>query len=278
MLFGSSTFLRLYVQNKRVEPIMLDSLRVVVAGAEKLREDVRDGFKDKFNQDILEGYGATEMSPVVSVNIPDHPGPNNKRLQLGSRSGSVGMPLPGTSIKVIDPETKQERPPGASGMILTTGPQLMAGYLANPTASGTAVICLDGARWYVTGDKGYLDEDGFLWIVDRYSRFAKIGGEMVSLGAVENVVLRAIQSITTQQIDDQTTDVIATSIPDARKGEAIVLLTSDHINDDVLKSAMMKNGATGIMLPDRIVVIDEMPKLGSGKPNYAQAKSIALSN
>jgi acyl-[acyl-carrier-protein]-phospholipid O-acyltransferase/long-chain-fatty-acid--[acyl-carrier-protein] ligase len=129
---GTSTFLRLYVNNRRVHPLMLASLRIVVAGAEKLNPDVRKRFKLKFNKDIFEGYGATETTPVASVNLPDQLDTNYWQVQLGAKEGTVGMPLPGSSFKVVDPDTLEELPTGEDGLIMLGGSQVMLGYLNNP--------------------------------------------------------------------------------------------------------------------------------------------------
>ena len=142
MLFGSSTFLRLYVQDTNIHPLMLRSLRVVVAGAEKLRESVANGFRLKFGKEILEGYGATETAPVASVNIPDQLASNQIKVQIGNRPGSVGMPLPGTSYKVVDPNTWEELDADEPGMVLIAGPQVMKGYLGDPEKTDGVINCL----------------------------------------------------------------------------------------------------------------------------------------
>ena len=151
--------------------LMFSSLRIVVAGAEKLSPAVRDAFKLKFNKDIFEGYGATETTPVASVNVPDELDVNNWKVQRGAKIGTVGMPLPGTSFRIVDPNTLATLPPNEDGLILIGGNQVMLGYLDDPERTAAAVVTLDGMRWYKTGDKGHIDEDGFLSIVDRYSRF-----------------------------------------------------------------------------------------------------------
>ena len=286
MLFGSSTFLRLYLRDTAINPLMLESLRVVVAGAEKLRADVREGFRLKFGKDILEGYGATETSPVASVNIPDQLSANRVNVQRGNRTGSVGMPVPGSSYKIVDPDTWQELDTGEEGMILITGPQLMLGYLGKHEETLSVMREINGMRWYVTGDKGRLDEDGFLWVVDRYSRFAKLGGEMISLGAVETLAQWATDTLCQQQSthsgnnnDDAAslaTDVIATTVEDSRKGESLVLLTNTPLDKSALRKAMQEAGASPLMLPDNVIVVEALPKLGSGKPNYKMARDMAI--
>ena len=267
LLCGTSSFLRLFVRNRKVDPLMLGSLRVVVAGAEKLSDEVRDAFKLKFNKDVYEGYGATETAPVATVNLPDALHVRYLQVQRGGKPGTVGMPLPGSSLKIVDPETFEELPTGAEGMVLVSGPQVMQGYLGQPEKTAQAVRTLDGVRWYVTGDKGRLDEDGFLTLIDRYSRFAKIGGEMVSLGAVERLVAQAI--------DDPEVEVMAVNLPDDKKGERVVLLHEAALDVDALRKRLLESGANPLMLPGDWLQVDALPKLGSGKADVATAKRLA---
>ena len=168
LLFSMSSFLSMFVSNSAVHPMMLESLRVVVAGAEKLDEDARARFELKFHKPVYEGYGATEVAPVASVNLPDALGVNYQQVQRGSKPGTVGMPLPGTSFKIVKPESFEELPTGEAGMVLISGPQIMQGYLNEPQRTAQAIHEMDGQRWYITGDKGFIDEDGFLTLVERY--------------------------------------------------------------------------------------------------------------
>ena len=269
ILCGTSTFLRLYVRSKKVLPLMLESLRIVVAGAEKLSPDVREQFKIKFNKDIYEGYGATETSPVASVNMPDELDVSSWRLQRGSELGSVGMPLPGTSFRIVDPETLEGLPANEAGLILIGGNQVMMGYLHDTDKTSDSIVNLDGKRWYKTGDKGKLDDAGFLFILDRYSRFAKVAGEMVSLSAVETTALEVAE-----QDDIQ---VLAVAIPSPKKGEEIVLLYNSHAVDaDEFKRRYLTSNAASVAIPSRFLKIDEIPTLGSGKADFVAAKKIAL--
>jgi acyl-[acyl-carrier-protein]-phospholipid O-acyltransferase/long-chain-fatty-acid--[acyl-carrier-protein] ligase len=264
---GTSTFLRLFNRNRRIHPLMLDSLRVVVAGAEKLTPEVRDGFKLKFNKEIYEGYGATETTPVASVNIPDRIAPGSWQVQQGSKSGTVGLPLPGSSFRIVDPETLQPLLTGEDGLILFGGAQVMLGYLNDPAKSTEAILLQDGRRWYKTGDKGHLDEDGFLTIVDRYSRFAKIGGEMISLGAIEGSIIELLP---------EDTEILATTLPDEKKGEKVVLLFSGSLILDELKQLIDQSPLNPLMKPSQLIPVEAIPKLGSGKNDFTQAKKIAL--
>lgn len=280
IMFGTSTFLRLYCRNNKVHPLMLDSLRIAVAGAEKLNPSVREAFKEKFNKEIYEGYGATETTPVASVNIPAVLSTEDWKIQVGEKRGSVGMPLPGTSFKIVDPDTFAELEENQDGMILIGGAQVMQGYLYNPALGEDktqAVIKeLDGIRWYVTGDKGHLDNDGFLTIVDRYSRFAKLGGEMISLSAVESKVQEAIRT-SEQNVDNGFDDVevLAVNLPDDKKGEKIVLLSEVELDQAALREIMLANSCNPLWVPSQLVQVDLLPKLGSGKIDFSRAKQIA---
>lgn len=270
IMCGTSTFLRLYARNNKVNPLMLKSLRLVIAGAEKLNPEVRNSFKEKFNLDILEGYGATETTPVASVNLPNSLDTNSWSVQLGEKTGTVGMPLPGTSFKIVDPETWQELSSGHRGMILIGGAQVMKGYLNDPNRTEQSIKIIDGRRWYVTGDKGYLDEDGFLTIVDRYSRFAKLGGEMISLSSVENAVCSSLS--------DEYTDlqVVAVNISDDKKGEKIILLSEREISLSEVKQAMIANKHNALMIPSQVLQVETLPMLGSGKIDFTKAKSVVI--
>lgn len=267
ILCGTATFLRLYTRNRKVEPLMLESLRVVVAGAEKLTADVREGFELKFKKAIYEGYGATETTPVASVNIPDGIDPSSFKVQEGSKIGSVGLPLPGTSFRIVDPETYETLAPDSDGLILIAGGQVMLGYLNDSQKTAAAIVELDGRRWYKTGDKGHLDSDGFLTIVDRYSRFAKIGGEMISLSSVE-------QAMKPLLINPEA-ECLAINLKDEKKGERIVLLVAGEEDTSQLKRKALDCGINALAVPSDIIPVAEIPKLGSGKWDIAGAKKLA---
>ncbi|MFB9866934.1 acyl-[ACP]--phospholipid O-acyltransferase [Vreelandella sulfidaeris] len=267
IMFSTSSFLRLLVSSKKVHPLMLDSLRIVIAGAEKLDENVRTRFTLKFHKPVYEGYGATETAPVASVNLPDTMGAYYQQVQRGSKPGSVGMPLPGTSFKIVDPESFKELPTGEAGMILISGPQVMQSYLHDAKRTDQAIYEDEDHRWYITGDKGFIDEDGFLTLIDRYARFAKLGGEMISLSAVEAAV--------TATLDDPDAAVMAVTIPDSRKGERIVLLSETPLDESAVKAAMRASGAQATMIPSHWLTVKAIPRLGSGKADFAGAKRLA---
>ncbi len=268
ILMGTSTFLRLYTKNPRVHHLMFDSLRIVVSGAEKLASDVREAFKVKFTKEIYEGYGATETTPVAGVNIPDRLDTTYWKVQYGNKPGTVGMPLPGSSFRIVDPNTLEELPTGDDGLILIGGTQVMLGYLGDPARTAQVIVELDGLRWYKTGDKGHLDPDGFLTIIDRYSRFAKLAGEMVSLTAVEEQVR--------QVFGDPELDVCAVNLPEPKKGEQILLLVAGpEIDLDGLRKRLLDAGSNPLAIPSEFRHVAEIPKLGSGKTDFTAARQVA---
>ncbi|MEE3339211.1 MAG: MFS transporter [Hallerella sp.] len=266
---GTPTFLRAFTVNRWVHPMCFKYLRMIIAGAEKLRPEISTAFRLKFGKEIFEGYGCTETAPVASVNFENNLLNDYLTMQVNHKPGTVGMPLPGTLYKIVDPDTNQELPTGEDGMILIGGCQVMKGYLKDSSHTKDAIIELDGRRWYRTGDKGHLDEDGFLTIVDRYSRFAKLGGEMISLGAVE------IRINDTKILEGG--DYMVTSIPDSAKGECLVLLYSGVEQEpaDVLR-ALRKSGIPPLMVPGVAFKIPAIPKLGTGKADFKASKKIAL--
>jgi acyl-[acyl-carrier-protein]-phospholipid O-acyltransferase/long-chain-fatty-acid--[acyl-carrier-protein] ligase len=229
---------------------------------------VREAFKLKFNKDIYEGYGATETTPVASVNIPDALDVNYWQVQKGTKLGTVGMPLPGSSFRIVDPESLEELLSGEDGLILIGGTQVMLGYLDDEEKTNEVITEIDGKRWYKTGDKGHLDEDGFLTIVDRYSRFAKLGGEMVSLTAVEETIREAL--------DKPELELVAVNLSDEKKGEKIVLLIAEAIELEEVKKAMLEAKTNPLMIPSEVKAVEEIPKLGSGKTDFKMAKAILV--
>ena len=266
ILVGTPTFLRMYTVSKKVTSESMQSLRLVVAGAEKLRSEVRDGFEAKFKMPVYEGYGTTETSPGASVNLPDIESP----YKLRNRPGTVGKAFSGTEFKIVDPDSIEPLPTGEDGLILIGGPQIMKGYLKMPEKTAEVIELIDGYRWYRTGDKGHLDEDGFLTIVDRYSRFAKIGGEMISLTTVEEEILDAC--------NEKDLEIAATCLPDQRKGEKIVLLANKNLDKNQLKRLLSDAKVNPLYHPAQVLILEEIPKLGSGKTDFGATKKIALVN
>lgn len=236
-----------------------------MAGAEKLTERVAVAFEDQFGVRPLEGYGCTECSPVVAVNT------NNFRAadfrQLGTKRGSIGHPLPGVAVRIVDPDTQQILQPGQPGLLLVRGPNVMQGYLKRPEK--TADVLVDG--WYNTGDIATLDEDGFLRITDRLSRFSKIGGEMVPHIKIEEAL---------QDVADVSEQVFAvTSVPDEKKGERLVVLTT--VSEERLTECL--GAFAKVELPplwkpkaDQFMRIESLPYLGTGKLDLRRLREIAL--
>jgi acyl-[acyl-carrier-protein]-phospholipid O-acyltransferase/long-chain-fatty-acid--[acyl-carrier-protein] ligase len=188
-------------------------------------------------------------------------------VQVGQKIGTIGMALPGTAFKIVDPESFETLKIGEDGMILISGAQVMQEYLKNEEKTDEVIKEIDGIRWYVTGDKGHVDEDGFLTIVDRYSRFAKIAGEMVSLGLVEAQIGKLM---------GENDNFGVTAIPDAKKGERIVLLLEGDKEIDVLKEEIKALGMNPLYVPSSYFKVDEVPKLGTGKADFKGAKKMAL--
>jgi acyl-[acyl-carrier-protein]-phospholipid O-acyltransferase/long-chain-fatty-acid--[acyl-carrier-protein] ligase len=247
VLFGTSTFLGNYA--KFANPYDFYKLRYVVAGAEKLNEEVRKTWVDKFGIRILEGYGATECAPVLAVNTP-----------MANRLGSVGTLIPGLESK-LDPVPGIE-----DGALLSVrGPNVMLGYYLyeNP-----GVIDASHEGWHSTGDIVTIDDDGFLFIKGRVKRFAKVAGEMVSLETVENIANHASpqhQHAATTQID-------------AQRGESILLFTTDaHLSRDQLSNSAKELGNPELAVARKLIVVEELPLLGTGKTDYVTLKNMAKS-
>jgi acyl-[acyl-carrier-protein]-phospholipid O-acyltransferase/long-chain-fatty-acid--[acyl-carrier-protein] ligase len=261
-LVTTPTFLQLYY--RRCTPEQFSSLRVVLTGAEKLQNRLAQAIEDKFGIGPIEGYGVTECAPVIAVNCPDFRAAGY--YQPASRRGTVGQPLPGVSVRIVDPETSAPLPPGKPGMLLVKGPNVMNGYLGREDL--TAKVMTDG--WYVTGDIAMLDDDGFLTITDRLSRFSKIGGEMVPHGKVEEAL---------QQAAGAETQVFAvTGIPDERKGEQLAVLhTLDEEKIPDIMAQLSSNGLPNLFIPARanFVKVEALPVLGTGKMDLRALKRIA---
>ncbi|SHJ40662.1 acyl-[acyl-carrier-protein]-phospholipid O-acyltransferase / long-chain-fatty-acid--[acyl-carrier-protein] ligase [Fibrobacter sp. UWP2] len=265
---ATPTFLRAFTISRYVHPMSLKYVRLIIAGAEALRTELATAFRLKFGKEIFEGYGCTETAPVASVNTENNLRGDYMTMQVNNKPGTVGMALPGSQFLIVDPETNEKLPTGEAGMILIGGCQVMVGYLKDPERTHSVMVEIDGKRYYRTGDKGYLDEDGFLTIVDRYSRFAKLGGEMVSLGAVE----KKIQD--TQVLEG--CDYVVTSIPDAAKGEKIVLVYQGEKDESTVVSELRSSGMPPLMIPSLAMNVEAVPKLGTGKADFTTAKKMVI--
>lgn len=264
LIAASPTFFRHYIQ--RCKPEQYRHLFHILLGAEKLKPEVARQIEEAIRVAPLEGYGTTEMSPVAAVNVPFGITTAGGRDVDGNRRGTVGRPLPGTSIKTTNPETGADLPRGTEGMVHVKGPQIMAGYLDNPEA--TAKVLKDG--WYQSGDLGYLDPDGFLVITGRLSRFAKIAGEMVPHEGVESALMAAAG------VDDRA--VAVTSIPDPKRGERLVVVhTALPIAPAEACKKLLAANIPKIWIPaaEDFVQVDEIPILGSGKADLRAIREVA---
>lgn len=264
ILLATPTFLRSYLRRCAAEDFQ--SLEIVVAGAEKLPIPLCDAFEEKFAVRPVEGYGTTELSPLVSVNVPQS---RSLSHEIDCKEGSVGRPVPGVSAKVVDPETFAPLPLGTAGMLLVTGPNVMNGYLGQPEE--TAKAMRDG--WYVTGDIAEIDTDGFIHITGRLSRFSKIGGEMVPHVRIEE----ALQTIVGGEEEGEIKAVV-TSVPDERKGERLVVvhvpleMTPDKICRQLAEAGLPK---LWLPSPDSFLEVESFPVLGSGKTDLKAVGDLA---
>jgi acyl-[acyl-carrier-protein]-phospholipid O-acyltransferase/long-chain-fatty-acid--[acyl-carrier-protein] ligase len=263
-LVATPTFLQAYM--RRCTPESFGSLQYVLVGAEKLPERIATAFEDQFGIRPLEGYGCTECSPVVTVNGKDYRAPGFR--QVAAKRGKIGHPLPGVTVKVVDIDTGEPVAPGNSGMLLVKGPNVMRGYLGKP--GKTAEVLNDG--WYTTGDVGMIEEDGFVTITDRLSRFSKIGGEMVPHIRIEEKLLELAEA--TEQV------FAVTAVPDEKKGERIVVI---HTLPTAKLTAVLKKlsqcDLPSLWKPktNQFVHVDSIPTLGTGKMDLRAIKTLAAS-
>jgi acyl-[acyl-carrier-protein]-phospholipid O-acyltransferase/long-chain-fatty-acid--[acyl-carrier-protein] ligase len=262
VLFAPPTFLANYI--RRTEAADFASLRLVVGGAEKLKLQLADAFMEKFGIRPVEGFGATELSPVVSLNIPNVTVGNI--MQVGTKEGSVGNPIPGEAVKILDIENGSVKEPDEEGLLMIKGPNIMLGYLNDPERTKHAVN--DG--WYNTGDIAKIDKDGFITITDRLARFSKIAGEMVPHGAIEQVLLDALN--TTEQV------VAVASAADEKKGEELFVFFLPQVGPaEKLYDIVAKSSLPNIAKPrkENFIEIPTMPALGSGKISFGKLKELA---
>ena len=253
IMIATPTFLQFYLRS--LKPAQLKELRLVVVGAEKLPTRVAEAFEEKFGCRPLEAYGCTECSPGVAMNAAKT-----------NRPGSIGRILRNMEAKVVDPDSGEDLPVGAPGLLKVKGPNVMRGYLGRPDK--TAKVIKDG--WYDTGDIVRRDEDGFLWIEGRLSRFSKIGGEMVPHGHVEE---------TLNELADQNAQVFAvTGVADEKKGERLVVIHT--ASAELLEEVLMKLSDASIpnlWKPKRgqFLAVPKLPYLGTGKLDLKGLQRIA---
>lgn len=267
VLLATPTFLKGYM--RRIQPEQFANLDVVVVGAEKMPKEQFEAFEKRFGVRPVEGYGTTELSPLVSVNIP--PSRSQAKYQIDREEGSVGRPLPGVAAKVVEPETDRELLAGEDGMLLITGPNVMQGYANREEQTREAIQ--DG--WYVTGDIAHIDKQGFIHITGRLKRFSKIAGEMIPHGKVEEELEKQL----VQGEEDDVKRVCVTAVPDAKKGEKLVVLQLESEKTaDELRKGLSDAGLPNLFIPaaDSFYIVDEIPMLGTGKLDLGGAKQKAL--
>ena len=249
ILFGSNTFFKGYARH--AHPYDFHTLRYAVAGAEKLRDETQQTWMEKFGIRIYQGYGVTETSPVISVNTP-----------MESKPGAVGRPVSKMTYYLQPVEGIEE-----GGRLFVRGPNIMLGYLLADTDGEIQAPASDrGSGWYDTGDIARVDDEGYFYILGRAKRFAKIGGEMVSLIAVEELASQTWPGF----------NHAAVSLPDDRKGEKIILITD---NKDALRKhfqVQIKKDKHGeFYLPKKVLLAEELPVLGTGKTDYLTLTQMA---
>ena len=263
-MVATPTFLQAYMRRCSAESF--GSLQYVLVGAEKLPERLAQAFEDTFGIRPLEGYGCTECSPVVTVNGRDFRAPGFR--QVGAKRGKIGHPLPGVTVKVVDIDTGKPLALGNAGMLLVKGPNVMRGYLGKPEK--TAEVLNNG--WYTTGDVAMVDEDGFLTITDRLSRFSKIGGEMVPHIRIEEML---------HDLAGSTEQVFAvTSLPDEKKGERIAVLTtlsSENLIPVLEKLSKCDLPALWKPKANLFFHTEKLPMLGTGKTDLRGVRQLASS-
>ncbi len=257
------TFLRGYL--RKTEPAKLRSLELIVTGAERLPGELADVFRERFGKEVMQGYGLTETSPVASVNLPEPPAGDGEQVQPSSRRGSVGKLAPGIAARICDPQSDAPLSLHESGMLWLRGPNIFEGYLDDPAR--TAEVLRDG--WFKTGDLGRFDEDGFLFIEGRLSRFSKIAGEMVPHETVESRIAELFALPEDERL------IAITSIPDTAKGEALVLLTARDIDAGELREKLTGAGLPNLWVPKKVLRIDTVPVLASGKLDLKACQQLA---
>ena len=257
VLLGTPTFLRGYLRKAKSDDFK--SVRFVVAGAEKSPPDLINVWENEFGCEYLEGYGLTECSPGISFNLPGR----------GKKVESVGRLMKNIDGRTVDPETRVVLDKNETGVLSFRGPNIFAGYLNNPEKT-KEVFSDDG--WFMTGDLGRMDEDGFLFIEGRLSRFSKVGGEMVSHESVEDVIAGLLS------VDGHTSDDIlcaVTGIEDGSKGECLVLLSTVAVNSKWLGDNLRNKGIPNLWIPKHIKKTEKIPILGTGKLDLRKLKELA---
>jgi acyl-[acyl-carrier-protein]-phospholipid O-acyltransferase/long-chain-fatty-acid--[acyl-carrier-protein] ligase len=264
ILVSTPTFLRSYMRRCSREEFA--SLDLVVTGAEKLPTDLLEAFEEHFGIRPMEGYGTTELAPVVSVNVPANRAPGGS--MAWQRIGTVGRPVIGVKAKIVDVDTGEDLGIDEPGMLLISGPNVMKGYYK--MAEQTAKVMR--GEWYVTGDMGMLDAEGFIHITGRLSRFSKIGGEKVPHIRIEELLQRMLTD------DEEKVFVAVTAVPDERKGERLIVfhLPTEKSPAEITKE-LAGQGLPNLWIPgnDSYFEVDEIPLLGTGKLDLQAVREMA---
>jgi acyl-[acyl-carrier-protein]-phospholipid O-acyltransferase/long-chain-fatty-acid--[acyl-carrier-protein] ligase len=265
IMVATPTFTRSYL--RRCEPEDFAALDVVFTGAERLPPELAEAFERRYGVRPVEGYGTTELSPVVCANIP--PSRVNEQMAGGVKPGSIGRTLPGISAKVVDLDTGEDLGPNKPGMLLVTGPNVMKGYYNKPDLTAKVMR----GKWYETGDVATIDENGFITITGRINRFSKLAGEMVPHIRIEEAIIHLLG-----RDEDETLSLAVTAVPDAKKGERIVVLFTDLSKTP--EEICRELAATGmpslwIPSPDSFRHVEAIPLLGTGKLDLKQLRDLA---
>jgi acyl-[acyl-carrier-protein]-phospholipid O-acyltransferase/long-chain-fatty-acid--[acyl-carrier-protein] ligase len=263
IMVATPTFCWEYV--RRCPADAFRSMRLAIVGAEKMKMELARVFKEKFGIELYEGYGCTELSPVVAVGTAGYTGRNER--QIGYKPGSIGHPIPGVAVRIVDRQTYTDKGPDEEGMLLVKSPSVMMGYLDEPELT-KQVLFEDG--WYITGDIARMDHDGFITITDRVSRFSKIAGEMIPHIHVEDALHKALGVHEPR--------FAVTAVPDDTKGEKLVVLHTDiDVPVEELLKRLREQGMPTLWIPrrDNFFRVETLPILGSGKVDLFQLKKLA---
>ena len=257
---GAPFFLKGITQT--ATPEQLQTLRLLVLGAERVPESLWNTLRQFEDIEVLEGYGITECSPIVTITPPGKP-----------RCG-VGQPLPGVSLCVVHHETHEILPQGTQGVILIKGPNVFGGYLQSRFTGKLAspFIKIQGERWYVSGDLGYLDAEGNLFLSGRLKRFVKIGGEMISLGAVEHTFLEAAQE-KKWPLPEEGQALAVSAVEPAENKTKLFLFTSFPLSLDDANQTLREAGYSNLVRISGVIQVHEIPLLGTGKVNYRELEA-----
>ncbi|MDR1498208.1 MAG: AMP-binding protein [Puniceicoccales bacterium] len=266
LILGTPTFYRGYM--KKAGPEDFSSVKMSVAGAEKVPEGFANEWEKHLGGRFIEGYGATETTPVACINIPDINDPTAIHgVFCGNKTGSVGRLVCGLAARFTNPLTNESDPD--AGLLWLKGVNVFSGYINDPQRTNE-VLTSDG--WYCTGDIARRDPDGFIFIEGRQSRFSKIAGEMVSHGTIEDAVRRALD----MKFGDDAQQRIAISARlDKVKGESLVLLTTLDIEGDTLRTALAKEGLSNLWIPRIVKRVDAIPVLATGKLDLPRLRELA---